>query len=152
MKLSKDLSEFIHLLNKNNVKYLVVGGWAVGLHGIPRYTKDIDIFISKEKDNAEKILVTLSEFGFGALDINIADLTRDDFVIQLGSEPNRIDLLTDIIAINFKDAWQNKKIIKLDGLEIFFISVDDLITNKSSAGRPQDLADVASLKKINKSY
>lgn len=150
MELSKDLLEFIHFLNKNEVRYLVVGGWAVGLHGIPRYTKDIDLYICKSKENAEKILLALNDFGFGSLDIKIEDLTRDEFVIQLGNEPNRIDLLTDIISVNFEDAWLNKLVISRNGIEIPFISLKDLIENKKSAGRLQDLADVAALQKLVK--
>jgi predicted nucleotidyltransferase len=148
MELSKDVSEFILLLNKNDVKYLVVGGWAIGLHGIPRYTKDIDLFINKTKKNAEKILLALDEFGFGSLGITIEDLTKDDFVIQLGNEPNRIDILTDIAAVTFDEAWCNRLVVKNNGLELPFISIEDLVNNKSKAGRPQDLADVAALKKI----
>jgi predicted nucleotidyltransferase len=75
-------------------------------------------------------------------------LTRDGFVIQLGNEPNRIDLLTDIVAVTFDEAWENKLFVRNNGIEIPFISVDDLINNKTKAGRPQDVADVAALKKI----
>ena len=93
--LSKDFREFIELLNKNEVDYLIVGGYAVGFHGYPRYTKDIDIWIESSAENASKLLTALEVFGFGSLDLNIDDFTTPDRIVQSGYPPNLIDLTSD---------------------------------------------------------
>src|ERR1035441_9948564 len=95
MIISKDFKEFLELLNKNKVKYLVVGGYAIAFHGYPRYTKDIDLWILMEKSNAESILKALDEFGFSGIGITVEDLNTPETVIQLGYPPNRIDLMTE---------------------------------------------------------
>lgn len=93
MVIEKDFREFIRLLNENGVKYLVIGGYAVAFHGYPRYTKDLDFWIWAEPSNAELLLKTIEEFGLGILNLSVEDLTDPDNVIQLGYEPNRIDLI-----------------------------------------------------------
>jgi hypothetical protein len=104
MQLSKDLREFIELLNSNGVEYLVVGGFAVAWHGYPRFTADIDFFLRAAPANAEAVLRTLREFGFGSLPLTAADFTRPDQIVQLGAKPNRIDLLTSISGVEFEAA------------------------------------------------
>src|SRR4051812_11129008 len=99
MPLSKDLCEFVALLNSNRVEYLVVGAFAVAHHGYPRYTADLDLLIRASSDNAGRVLQALSEFGFGSLGIEIADLQSPGKVIRLGMKPNRIDLLTSISGV-----------------------------------------------------
>ncbi len=94
--LSKDFKEFIESLNANRVRYLVVGGYAVALHGYPRYTKDLDVWIEPTAQNAQNVLNALTEFGFGSLDINTGDFLEDNTIIQLGHPPNRIDLMTTL--------------------------------------------------------
>jgi len=142
MELSKDALEFIRLLNQKKVEYLIVGGWAVAIHGKPRYTKDIDIFISRSPQNAEAILVLLKEFGFESLDLNRDDFMTPHRIVQLGVEPNRIDLLTSISAVDFDEAYKNKVLVECDGEMLNFINVDDLIKNKKATGRDQDLIDI----------
>jgi hypothetical protein len=150
MELSNDTFEFIRLLNQNRVEYLIIGGWAVAFHGKPRYTKDIDVLIRPSVDNAVNILRSLHEFGFGALDETQEDLVRPDFIIQLGFEPNRIDLVTGIPAVDFSEAYNRREVITLQKEEIPFIGRDDLIRNKLAAGRDQDIADAKSLAKLKK--
>jgi len=150
MELSNDTFEFIRLLNQNRVEYLIIGGWAVAFHGKPRYTKDIDVLIRPSVDNAVNILRSLHEFGFGALDVTQEDLVRPDFIIQLGFEPNRIDLVTGIPAVDFSEAYNRREVITLQKEEIPFIGRDDLIRNKLAAGRDQDIADAKSLAKLKK--
>lgn len=145
MQLDKDFKEFVSLLNARSVRYLIVGGYAVAAHGLPRYTGDFDAWIGLDKDNARKVLGVLDEFGFGGLDITEEDLTREDSVIQLGYAPHRIDLLTSISGVNFEDAWLGRLAVDIDGEVVDFIGRQDLITNKCAVGRPQDLADVARL-------
>jgi len=147
MELSQDILEFIRLLNRNRVEYLVVGGWAVAVHGKPRYTKDVDILIRMEPENAKRMVLVLRDFGFGSLDITEDDFLTPGHIIQLGFEPNRIDLLTTIPAVNFDDAYKNKIVIELSSVQISFIGQADLVRNKEAAGREQDLLDVKFIKK-----
>lgn len=148
MELSKDILEFIQLLNQNEVEYLVVGGWAVGLHGKPRYTRDIDILINREKLNAEKMMRVIEAFGFSSLDISENDFLKSSFIIQLGVEPNRIDILTDIAAVNFDDSYKNKIVIEHKGIKISIIGIEDLIKNKEKVARGQDLVDAKYLRTL----
>ena len=147
--LPQDFVDFFKLLEKNNVDYLIVGSWAVALHGRPRYTKDIDILIARDATNAKKLLLALNEFGFGSLELSEDDFLKEEFVIQLGYEPNRIDILTDISGVIFKEAKQNSIEKSINGMKLKIISINDLIQAKKSAGRPQDLADIDQLQKIN---
>lgn len=147
MPLSKDLREFVELLNANEVEYLVVGAFALAFHGVSRYTADLDLFIRPTLQNAEKVLHTLSQFGFGSVDIQADDFQIPDRVIQLGVRPNRIDLLTGISGVSFDEAWATRLEGPLDGIRTHFIGVTALIRNKESTGRGQDLVDVEELRK-----
>lgn len=97
-----DFKEFIQLLNDNQVRYLIVGGYAVALHGYPRYTKDIDIWIEMSQKNAAQMLAALAQFGFGSLDLETSDFTTPDRVVQLGYPPSRIDIITTPDGVDFK--------------------------------------------------
>ena len=145
MIINKDFKEFLELLNKNQVRYLIVGGYAVAFHGHPRYTKDIDIWILMEKSNAENILKALVEFGFSDLGITEEDLVSPEVVIQLGYPPNRIDLITEVSGLTFKDCYEKRVIVDVEGVKINFIDLESLKKNKKSSGRHQDLADLESL-------
>jgi len=145
MVLDQDFREFIELLNKNEVRYLVVGGYAVGFHGYPRYTKDLDVWVDVDLENAKKIKRSLDEFGF-----NESGLTESDFLtpyqfIQLGYPPVRIDIATGCEGVEFDTCFQRKETIEIDGLEIKFIDIENLIVNKKALARPQDLADISNL-------
>lgn len=150
MELSNDFKEFIELLNVNKVKYLVVGGYAVGFHGHPRYTKDIDLWVLMKSNNASNIIKSVKEFGFESLGLEEEDFLNSDNIIQLGFPPNRIDLLTEIAGVEFESCYSNKLTIEFEGVTIPFISLNDLIKNKQSSGRLQDLADAEKLEKLKK--
>ena len=126
---------------------MVVGGYAVGIHGHPRYTGDLDIWLLPHSDNAKKILKVVKDFGFASLDIKEADLMKEDSVIQLGYPPLRIDLITSIDGVHFNECYPNRKIIEIDGLSVNFIGYADLIKNKKASGRHQDLGDIENLEK-----
>lgn len=143
--LSKDFIEFIELLNAHNVRYLVVGGYAVALHGHPRYTKDLDVWIELSPENAENIINALEEFGFGSLGLKPEDFLERDQIIQLGYPPNRIDILTTLKDIQFNDCYKEKVEIQIQGIKINFIDLENLKLNKRATGRPQDLADAENL-------
>jgi predicted nucleotidyltransferase len=150
MVLDKDFKEFIELLNAHKVDYLVIGGYAVNFHGYPRYTKDIDFWIWLTKDNINRLLVAINEFGFGSLGLQADDLLNPDNVVQLGYEPYRIDLLTDVKGVDFQDCFQRKATVTVDHIQVNFLSLEDLIQAKRKAGRLQDLADAQQLEKIKK--
>jgi hypothetical protein len=145
MVLNQDFREFIQLLNEHNVLYLVVGGYAVAFHGYPRNTKDIDIWIYLDKDNAEKLLKVLQDFGFSSLDLKVEDFLDPDQVIQLGYPPNRIDLLTDLKGVDFNNCYSSKVAVEIEGIRVNFIDLEHLKKNKRATGRHQDLADIENL-------
>ncbi len=145
VNIPKDFREFLQLLNRNNVRYLIVGGYAVAYHGHPRSTGDIDIFIESTKLNAFSILKALDDFGFSELGITKDDLTAEDNIIQLGYPPLRIDILTSIDGLNFQEAWGNRIIEHIDDLSLNIICLNDLLKNKRSTNRKKDEADVEEL-------
>ncbi len=145
MEIDQDFKEFIQLLNKHKVHYMVVGGYAVAAHGYPRYTGDIDFWVKPEITNANNILSALIEFGFGSLDIEEEDFLKPDFVVQLGYPPNRIDILTGISGLGFDECWKEKIVIEAEGESINFISLHHLKINKKSTGRDKDMLDLNNL-------
>ena len=145
-QLPEDFKEFIQCLNSNNVKYLLIGGWAVGLYGHPRATKDIDFFIFMEKSNLEKLKAALNEFGAPPVDIDY--LSEKGNIIRFGVPPIGIDIINDVDGIDFEDCYSRKETITVENIEITLISKEDLIINKKSSGRLSDLADVEKLERI----
>ncbi len=143
--LNQDFKEFIQFLNDNHVQYLVVGGYAVAIHGHPRYTKDIDIWIETSLDNANNLLQALEQFGFSSLGLQIQDFLTPDQIIQLGYPPNRIDLLTNIDGVVFEDCYPLRLEVSIDDVVVTFIDLENLKKNKKASGRLQDLADIENL-------
>lgn len=146
MKKSQDFKEFIKLLHDHKVQYLIVGGYAFAIHAEPRFTKDLDVFIKADQENASKVLQVMKDFGFESISLTVDDLTTPDQVIQLGYPPLRIDILTGISGVNFDNAWKNKVEGKYDGQIAYFIGKDDLRNNKIATGRESDKLDAAKLK------
>lgn len=142
--LNSDFKEFAELLNAQGVEYLVVGGYALAAHGYPRYTGDIDFWVSHEATNVQRLLQALRAFGFGALGLSAADFDADT-VIQLGQPPRRIDLLTAIDGVDFEGCWSRRETVTLDGLQMHLIGLEDFKANKRAAGRLKDLADLDAL-------
>lgn len=140
MIIYNDFKEFINLLTKYKVNYLIVGGYAVSLYARPRNTDDIDFWIEAKEINAKKMLNVLQEFGFGDLGITIKDLTRKDFIIQLGQPPVRIDILTSVSGIEFDDAFRKREIRSVPSVgDVYFISYQHLIENKTKSNRRKDI-------------
>ena len=147
MPLNSDLRELLALLNSNEVEYLVVGALAVSFHGYPRYTADLDMLVNPTPQNAERVLKALSDFGFGGLGFTSADFQRSENVIQLGVNPNRVDILTTISGVSFEDAWRSRCDAELEGVPVHFLGLEELIRNKQSTGRTRDLGDAEELRK-----
>lgn len=145
--LSKDLRELLRLLEQHAVRYLVVGGFAVAIHAVPRYTKDLDIWLECSADNAVRVLQALADFGFDSLGLTVTDFATPDLVIQLGYEPNRIDLLTGLTGVAFADAYPKRVSATLDGISVPVIDRQSLVANKRAFGRAQDIADAEALEK-----
>ncbi|MCL2066828.1 MAG: nucleotidyltransferase [Treponema sp.] len=144
-QLPDDFKEFIQCLNLNKVKYLLIGGWAVGIYGNPRATKDIDFLISAKSDNLKKIQKALLDFGAPPVDIGY--FREKGNVIRIGSSPIQIDIINTADGISIDDCYPRKETINVDDTEINVISRDDLIKNKRASGRSMDIADAENLEK-----
>jgi len=143
--LNQDFKEFIQSLNDNGVRYLVVGGYAVALHGYPRYTKDMDIWVEMTTENASNVIKALNQFGFGSIDLKESDFTVPDQIIQLGYPPSRIDILTTLPGVEFSDCFPSHITVDIEGVSVNFIDLENLKKNKKATGRHQDLADLENL-------
>ncbi len=145
----EDYKDMLQLFNKYDVQYLVIGAYAMGNYGYSRYTLDIDLWIEKSVNNAQKIQKAFEDFPI-PYEITIDELTQKNFVLQIGIEPMRIDVLTDIDGVEFAHAWDNKTNNSLFGEEIHFISLQDLIKNKTATNRAKDKYDLLELEKLLK--
>lgn len=145
MQLDPDFRDFVELFVANDVRFLIVGGYAVAAHGLPRYTGDLDAWVWVSSDNASRVVHSLEAFGFAGLGLTEEDFSQLDRVVQLGYPPYRIDILTSIDGVEFDEAWSRRVVLDLDGVLVPFIGREDLLTNKRVAGRPQDIADVDGL-------
>ncbi len=131
----------LQILLVNEVRFLVVGAYALGAHGYPRATGDFDIWVEPSKDNSQRIYHSLALFGAPLSEISDTTFTEEGIIFQIGIAPRRIDIITRIDGVDFTQAYINKVIIDVEGLGIPFISKDDLIKNKQSTGRAKDLLD-----------
>ena len=143
---NQDYKEILSIFNENGVDYLVVGAYALAVHGFPRATGDIDIFVRPERDNAEKVYRSLAKFGAPLENISVEDLHEPDTVLQIGVAPRRIDILTSIDGLNYDKASEDKENVEIGGVSIPFISKQKLIINKLATGREQDRIDAEKLK------
>ena len=123
----------------------MVGGYAVAFHGHPRFTGDIDFFVESSAENAEKIIRAIELFGFGSLGLKPEDFTKPDGVVQMGYPPNRIDIINDIDAVSFEEAWASRLLTQLEGVPVAYIAKDLLIRNKKATNRAKDIGDVSQL-------
>ena len=147
--LTRDFKDFLQLLKKHKVKFLICGGHAVGFHGYPRLTMDFDILIYPSKANAERIMVALNEFGFGKAGIPLEAFLQEGTAVTLGVQPNQIDLLTSVSHQPAVEIFKNAVQGKLEGFNVLFISKNDLINAKKSSNRLKDRADAEELEKMS---
>ena len=148
MILNKHFREFIELLEKHHVEYLVVGGYAVGFHGFPRYTGDLDIFDAISRRNAEGLVKVFSDFGFSDIGLKESDFLDQEMIVEIGREPNKIQILTGIDGVGFDVCYQHRVLYSEGTLAIPFIALDDLIANKAATPRGKDKIDLEELRKI----
>ena len=134
-------------LNAAHADFLIVGGYALAVHGAPRFTKDLDVWIRANPDNAQKVWNALDEFGAPFLDLTIQDLSVPGIVFQMGLPPNRIDIITVIDGVEFDEAWEDRVSSAYGDQPVMVIGLEDLIRNKEATGRPQDNLDAQTLRK-----
>ena len=145
-----DFKELLSIFNAQKVKYLIVGGYAVSLHAQPRATKDIDLLIKPDAENAKAVYAALVRFGARLEGLAAGDFIERDKFFRMGAPPVMVDILPEIGGVDFDLAWERRVEAVIDpqsGLTAFFISCEDLMSAKLAAGRPQDIADVAALHK-----
>jgi len=138
MLTNSDFRELLNLFAKHRVRYLVVGGYAVMKYSEPRFTKDIDLWIETDPENANSVYVALKEFGAPLTNLTAEDFTHRDYFYQMGRSPLRVDIMMSIPGVEFLEAWKNREVVVLDDLNIPFISRTDLIRAKEASGRAQD--------------
>jgi hypothetical protein len=140
-----DFKEILKIFNANQVRYLIIGGYAVSEYAEPRYTKDLDIWIDASDENSERVFSSLKEFGAPLSQLTSSDFSQEGNFYQMGRPPIRIDILMSIEGLLFNQAWKNRNTVLFFDEQINLISLDDLIIAKKSAGRPQDLIDLENL-------
>jgi len=144
-RLPDDFREFVQCLNSNDVRYLLVGGWAVGMYGSPRATKDIDFLVAADDDNLGKLEKAL--LMFNAPPVDIERFREKGNVIRMGNSPIQIDIINEADGIDIDECYARKEIICVDDVDVFTVSIDDLIKNKRASGRSMDIADAEKLEK-----
>jgi hypothetical protein len=141
--LNPDFHDMLSALCEEGAEFLVVGAYALAAHGYARATGDIDIRIRATPDNAERVWRSLKRFGVPLFDLTRNDLSTPEMVFQIGTAPNRIDIITSIDGVDFDSAWPNRKARSVEGLALSVLGRRELLLNKRASGRPKDLADVA---------
>ena len=148
-----DFRELLSAFNAHDVKYLVVGAYAVSLHAQPRATKDIDILVKTGASNAAALFAALAKFGAPLEGLSPADFAESGSFFRMGREPIAVDILSEIPGIDFDVAWEHRVQHTVDpdsGLKANFISAPDLVTSKLASGRPQDIADVDAIRSASR--
>lgn len=143
--LPPDFKEFLKILKDNNIRYLLIGGYAVGYYGYPRATNDMDIFISNDASTAKQMVSALKYFGFDIPELKEELFLKDNNIVRMGIPPMRIEILNSISGVNFEECYQNKITENIDGIQINIISLEHLKKNKKASGRHKDLDDFENL-------
>lgn len=145
MLLPDDFKEFLKLLNENHVDYLLIGGFAVGYHGYPRATADLDVWVALSPENAERLIAALVAFGFSPEAVAPQMVLSKDRILRMGVPPLRLEIHTGISGVTFAESYAHRVNAVIDAVEVPVISLADLIANKKASGRPKDLIDIQEL-------
>lgn len=143
--LNPDFRDMLSAFSDRQVEYLLVGGYALAVHGLPRATGDLDLWIRPTPENARRAMDALQQFGAPLMDLREEDLCTPGTVFQIGVAPCRVDILTAIDGVTFDEAWPNRQEIEVEGVRLRVLGRDDLIRNKRASGRSRDRADVERL-------
>jgi len=146
--LNEDYREMLQCLVGANVKFILVGAYALAAHGYPRATMDIDIWVMPSPENAAAVLCALRQFGASLHDLTLDDLQKDDMIFQIGVAPRRVDIITGASGLRFEDALSRSSMIEIEGIPVHIPALDDLIRNKRASGRTKDLADAEALESL----
>jgi hypothetical protein len=146
--LNPDFRDILSAFIDQRVEFLVVGGYAMAAHRLPRATKDLDLWVEASAENAARVLQALDAFGAPRHDLTAADLETEGTIYQVGVPPNRVDVITRVDGVRFADAWPDRAEIAIDGIMIPVIGRRHLIANKRTVGRPQDLVDADLLESL----
>ena len=139
--LNPDFRDLLSAFIDAHVEFLVVGGYAMAVHRLPRATKDLDVWVRPEAANAPRVLRALDRFGAPRQGLTERDLQTEGTIYQVGVPPNRVDVITVVDGVRFEDAWADRIDVEIDGLRVPVIGRRHLILNKRTVGRPQDLVD-----------
>ena len=139
--LNPDFRDMLSAFIDAGVEFLVVGGYALAAHRLPRATKDLDLWVRPSTENAQRVLQALDVFGAPRHQLTVADIETEGTIYQVGVPPNRVDIITLVEGIQFTEAWQDRAEVEIDGLVVPVIGRAHLIINKRTVGRPQDLLD-----------
>ena len=142
IQLPAEFKEFLKLLNSHRVEYLLIGGYAVGYHGYPRATGDMDLWVAVRQNNAEKLVVVLKEFGLTSPQLSTDIFLQEDQIIRMGVPPMRIELLTTISGVDFDSCYSERIVDVIDNVEVHIINLNHLKQNKQASGRHKDLDDL----------
>jgi predicted nucleotidyltransferase len=145
MRLGPDFVEFLNLLNEHRVRYLLIGGYAVAVHGHVRATNDIDVWIEATPENARRTEAAIREFGFDLPELTTERLLDARVITRMGVPPMRIEVLSAISGVSFEEAYVNRISVDVDSIRVPVIGLEDLLANKRASGRAKDLADVEEL-------
>jgi hypothetical protein len=148
MSVNPDFRDLFAALNAAEAEFLVVGGYALAVHGVPRFTKDLDIWIRANDQNAQRVWTALDTFGAPFGDLKLSDLSSPGIIFQMGMPPNRIDIITGIDGVTFSEAWEHRIASAYGDQSVMVIGLNELIRNKESTGRPQDTLDAQTLRQI----
>jgi hypothetical protein len=145
MEVQQDFKDLLALFNEHKIEYMIVGAYALAFHGAPRYTGDIDILVKPDPLNAQRIIAALNKFGFGLVGLKAEDFETPDKVIQLGVPPVRVDIVTSITGVSWKEAFSGRVEGKYGDIRVYYIGRQQFISNKQALGRKKDLADLEAL-------
>jgi hypothetical protein len=145
IELPPDFKEFLRLLADKRVEYLLIGGYAVAFHGFPRATADMDIWIRKNSDNAQRMVEVLLAFGFETHEISPALFLSDNCSVRMGIPPMQIEVSTSISGVSFGECYDGRVVVDVEGIPVSIIGLEDLKLNKKAAGRHRDLDDLEHL-------
>ena len=146
MSVNPDFRDLFAALNAAHAEFLIIGGYALAVHGAPRFTKDLDVWVQPTPENAKRVWTALDAFGAPLLDLTLQDLSTPGIVFQMGLPPNRIDIITTIDGVEFQEAWEHRMSSAYGDQPVMVMGVDDLIRNKEATGRPQDRLDAETLR------
>lgn len=149
--LNEDYREMLQFLADENVKFILVGAYALAAHGYPRSTMDIDIWVMPSPANSAAVICALRRFGAPLDNLTVADLQKDDTIFQIGVAPRRIDIMTSASGLEFDKTFAHSIEVVIEGIQVHIPSVDDLIRNKRATGRTKDLADIEALELLSQS-